>query len=336
MQLIDRYLYAIGKNLPQQRRDDILAELRANILAMAEDKEQELGRPLTIEEEEAILKQHGAPMLVAARYLPQQYLIGPMVFPYYWHVMKLAFPWVALIYVLAHIARFIFEPVTATRIVEIVLGFVPVLFYTAGWITLVFAAMEFATSRYMKNTKALYSWSPRKLPQVELEHPGERRSHPIVDFIGSLFGLAFLIVARQHPVLVMGPGVVFLNVFHPAPVWYMVYEIALVYASIQLAIKLIAIFSPMVRSWRVPIDLATKAGAIAILGFLLAHGREYLVLGSGADAAKYQPAIHDVNYAVHLGLKVLIVILSAQWLWEFAKVIFPRWHGLAKPSHFIA
>src|SRR4051812_38732142 len=104
MEMIDRYLYAVGRYLPGQRRDDILAELRANILEMAEDRAAELGRPLTLEEEEAILKQHGHPIQVAARYLPQQHLIGPTVFPYYWHILQVAFPWVALVYVVARAA----------------------------------------------------------------------------------------------------------------------------------------------------------------------------------------------------------------------------------------
>ena len=34
----------------------------------------------------------GRPMLVAARYLPQQYLIGPGMFPIYWYTLKKSFP----------------------------------------------------------------------------------------------------------------------------------------------------------------------------------------------------------------------------------------------------
>src|SRR3954454_7711370 len=138
MQLIDRYLYAVGRHLPNDRRDDILAELRANILEMAEDREQELGRVLTIEEEEEILKKHGHPMQVAARYLPKQYLIGPAVFPFYWYTIKTAFPWVCLIYTFVNCVLFISEPVSVQRIVEMMMGFFPVVFYLAGWMTLIF------------------------------------------------------------------------------------------------------------------------------------------------------------------------------------------------------
>jgi len=45
MNLLNRYLRAVGRLLPKPRRDDIVAELRANILSQMEDREQELGAP---------------------------------------------------------------------------------------------------------------------------------------------------------------------------------------------------------------------------------------------------------------------------------------------------
>jgi hypothetical protein len=98
MELLDRYLQAVKKHLPWQRQDDIIAELRANLEAQLEDKEAELGRPLTKAEAEEWLKQLGAPMQMAARYQPQQYLIGPTVFPIYWYVLKMATAWCMIIY----------------------------------------------------------------------------------------------------------------------------------------------------------------------------------------------------------------------------------------------
>lgn len=331
MELLDRYLFAVGRYLPKERKADILAELRANILALAEDREQELGRPLTLDEEEAILRQHGHPMRVAARYLPQQYLIGPSIFPFYWHIMKIAFPWIVLLYTIAHAAGFLFEPVTVQRIIEIVLGFVPVAFYSAAWFTLVFALMEFGASRYVKDSKVLYSWSPRKLPKPEPEV--ERRSHPIFDFIGSIFTLVFLLIVRNHPFIVLGPGALYLQTFRPAPVWMTVYEMAIVFVSLQLVAKLFAIFSPVVRARRVLIDLATKAGAIAIIAYLL-HAREYIVLSPAADAAHFQKTVQTINDSMYLGWKIVLIVLSVQLLWEIGKRVFTNVRVNAAPSHF--
>lgn len=334
MELIDRYLYAVGRYLPAKRRDDLLAELRANILASVEDRQEQLGRGLTDDEVEAILKQHGHPMLVAARYWPQQHLIGPTVFPYYWHVMKVAFPWVTLLYVLSHALVFISRPVTVQALVEIMLGYVPALFYAAAWITLAFALLEFASTRYIKNKNVLYAWNPRHLPKIETVREPEKRSNPVFDLIGSIVTLIFLIIIREHPLWMLGPGVFYKNMLRPAPVWHTVFEIAIVFVSIQIVVKSIALFSPKARMWRFAVDLVTKGSAIAIIAYLL-RVKEYVVPGPSADA-DMQKVSESLNLAMSMGWKVVMVILCLQLAWEIGKLLFPRLHTYAKPSRFLA
>src|SRR5579863_8750966 len=95
MELLDRYLQAVKKHLPLRRQDDIIAELRANMESQLEDKESELGRPLTTGELEDWLKKMGSPIMVAARYQPQKYLIGPAIFPVYWYILRMVILWAA-------------------------------------------------------------------------------------------------------------------------------------------------------------------------------------------------------------------------------------------------
>src|SRR5215469_14102656 len=71
MELLERYLQAVGKHLPAQNRADTLAELRANLLAEIEEREESAGRPLTDAEAASVLEAHGMPVIVASRYLPQ-------------------------------------------------------------------------------------------------------------------------------------------------------------------------------------------------------------------------------------------------------------------------
>ncbi len=81
MELIDRYLKAVKFWLPKAQQDDIITELSEDVRSQIEDEEAELGRKLNEAEVEGILKQLGRPVLVANRYLPQQHLIGPVLFP---------------------------------------------------------------------------------------------------------------------------------------------------------------------------------------------------------------------------------------------------------------
>src|SRR6202790_4110969 len=87
MELLDRYLHAIEFWLPKRESHDIIAELSEDLRSQIEEKEAELGRKLEDAEVEAILKRCGAPLEVALRYRPQQYLIGPTLFPIYRFVL---------------------------------------------------------------------------------------------------------------------------------------------------------------------------------------------------------------------------------------------------------
>ena len=89
MDLIDHYLNAVAAQLPQGEREDIIAELRDLILSRFEAKEEELGRDLTDEEREAILREIGHPLVVAGRYRKgPQSLIGPELFPWWLFAVK--------------------------------------------------------------------------------------------------------------------------------------------------------------------------------------------------------------------------------------------------------
>ncbi len=108
MDLLERYLQAVGEYLPANMKADTLAELRENLLAQMEAREEELGRSLTPAEVASVLEKHGRPMLVAARYLPQQSLIGPGLFPIYWFTLKKSFPFVVLAYGVTQIVALVF------------------------------------------------------------------------------------------------------------------------------------------------------------------------------------------------------------------------------------
>jgi len=89
MDLIARYLQAVKFWLPKKQQDDIIAELSEDLSAQIEERESTLARKLNESEIETLLRQRGSPIMVANRFLPQQSLIGPLLFPIYVFVMKL-------------------------------------------------------------------------------------------------------------------------------------------------------------------------------------------------------------------------------------------------------
>ena len=104
MDLIERYLQALKFALPAQQRDDIIKELRDSILSQIEEKETEVGHPLTENEQVELLKKLGSPVHLASRYRKQQHLIGATVFPIYWKVLKASLGLAFLVLAAASIA----------------------------------------------------------------------------------------------------------------------------------------------------------------------------------------------------------------------------------------
>jgi hypothetical protein len=140
--LVERYLRAVRQYLPRGQREDIIKELSEHFLEQIEERQTELGRPVTVAEVEAILKQHGHPLIVAGRYLGDsrslalgRQLIGPALFPFY---LK-ALIWVFVLTVAAGAAVLVKWPqVLSSVLVHVVLNLVA----GFGVVTLVFALIE--------------------------------------------------------------------------------------------------------------------------------------------------------------------------------------------------
>lgn len=91
MTLIDQYLRAVALLLPKEKREDIVSELRELILSKIEAREGELGRSLTEDEIEAVLREIGHPLVVASRYRDgPQHVVGPTLYPYWVFAVKAA------------------------------------------------------------------------------------------------------------------------------------------------------------------------------------------------------------------------------------------------------
>jgi len=117
MTLLEHYLKAVRLYLPRgASQGDIINELSELLQSTMDEKEEALGRPLTEEEQEAILTKHGNPMAVARRYGVKNrsvsfgwQLIGPELFPLYARI--LAVNWGLTLLVPFIIPLFTTEPV---------------------------------------------------------------------------------------------------------------------------------------------------------------------------------------------------------------------------------
>src|SRR5262249_13264792 len=151
--------------LPKAQQDDIAAELSEDIRSQIEDQEAKLGRKLNDSEVASILRNRGRPLLVASRYLPQQYLVGPVLFPGYRFVLAIVALCYLVPWLLVWISLMIFDPRYRAHGVwnELARGwpsFLNVVFFCIGVVTFVFAVLERAQSK----NRFLEKWDPLKLP----------------------------------------------------------------------------------------------------------------------------------------------------------------------------
>ena len=68
MELVERYISAVQRYLPEEKRQDIGRELSAHLLDQLEAQQDELGRKLTNDEVAATLQHWGHPRQVAMTY----------------------------------------------------------------------------------------------------------------------------------------------------------------------------------------------------------------------------------------------------------------------------
>ncbi|HSY35844.1 MAG TPA: hypothetical protein VK814_08850 [Acidobacteriaceae bacterium] len=328
--LLARYLQAIGEHLPAATRDDMLAELRANLQAQLDDRAEELNRPLTDPEVAAILKEHGRPILVAARYLPQQYLIGPAIFPYYLMTLRKAAPFALLIIFLANCSNLLFIHTFPELIAGILraLGLlIPDLIMFAAWLTGAFVIAEYVYTRnHAKPFNA--SWDPTKLPAIKPQFKGKSRASRIADLIFHCFWIIYILEIPSHHFLILGPSELYLRrlAITFAPIWHTYYVFLLVLLAVQLVTKILAL-NPTFDRLQSTFDLVTKLVGVASTAFLAAMKTYFVASGPAAN----QATLAAVNHGIGIAFRIVLILTVIDLFVEAWKLFRPslRSKGLA-------
>ena len=340
MELLNRYLQAVRKHLPWQRQDDIIAELRANLEAQLEDKETELGRPLTQAEAEDWLKQIGSPIQVAARYQRQQYLIGPALFPTYSYVLKLVLTWATAIYAVANAVTIAVGNQGGEAVLRAALRLPWIWIINAAITTLIFAAIELLSARFPEKFGALgpmansmagpatAQWSPLDLPAADGSDCDWAKPRSFTRALlgvlsGGLF-LAYILLVPHYPFLLFGPGAWYLRglPYQLAPVWWTFYWWLIAMNVFELAWKIVELAR---GAWQRPKDrarhIAMRALSIIPLCVLLAAPNHVLfLLKDPADAVKLGAQLATANKGVLTALTIGFAVGILQLVWMVVKM----------------
>ncbi len=295
MNLLNRYLQAVARLLPQARRDDIIAELRSNILAQMEDRAEAMGLPLTEDQQAEILRRLGNPTLVAGRYREGnlglefgRQLIGPELFPFYKNILTLN--------VLISLVIMGIVSLTAGRA-----AFPGILFPLVAQVsivTLIFALLD------RHKGAVLDKWDPRKLPTVKPDADGYGpNARNIFEFLCLALGTAWLALTPQWPYLMLGPGAQYLPALGLKfwPGWPLFYGAIVTLLCAELALRFFTLFRWLPRRRAQILDLVLRGLGVST-GVLLYLQGPHFVSSVYPEIARWANLTFEISIAVAIAI----------------------------------
>jgi hypothetical protein len=167
LDLIDRYIAEVGKDLPRKNHLDIEAEILTAIEDMLAERSRKNGKPVDEEMTIEVLKAYGAPRKVAASYHPERYVIGPRLYSSFLTVVQVILPIVAAASLVKLGVSLGQLELTFENIFEaIFLGIAEFLgsaFTAMGGILVLFTIVQRFLPEFKEETGA---WDPSQLPKV--------------------------------------------------------------------------------------------------------------------------------------------------------------------------
>lgn len=324
MDLVDRYLKAVENALPAAQRQDILSELSEDIHSEMEDKQSELGRALTEEEQQALLRQRGNPLLLAARYRQDhrsltigRQLIGPVLFPFYVKVLAfnlgISFAIIAAIFMALGVSgqKIGFHDIVSTCLLQ--------LFIQLGVVTLIFSLVERHLSRHpdrwdlsgFRGGLRMGVRAEKNIDvQIPLGTPNVSRFDSVSIIVASGVALAWITEVQRYPFLILGPAAAFLKL---APIWYRMYFPIVLLTVAEIVRAIINLVRPDWTRFRAVCRLILHSGGLVVVYFLIKAGSWVAGAGSSvnssADFAQTVAIVNRCFYYLLIGAAVFSSVM---------------------------
>lgn len=314
MDLIDRYLTAVRRHLPRPQQDDIISELSDSLRSEIEERERELNRPLTGAEQAELLKRRGHPWLMATRYLPQQYLIGPGLYPYFRQALTITVFWVVLpITLVGGAIAAIYAGHPAQVWSRVIAAAWNGALYSVGLLTIIFAILE----RERVRITALDNWDPARLPAAVDGREVSRSESALGLVIGFIFLIWWVDLIRVPAFRDDGTGPF---TFTMAPIWTSLYLPILIALVAWIGMQAI----DLVRPWRTLavslVDISLNAVNLILVGIMLRAGH-FVDVAAPPHVADRAGSLERLLNNTMTGTFIVIGVISAyELLYELWRV----------------
>jgi hypothetical protein len=324
MELLKSYLKTVGKGLPEAQREDILRELSEDIRAEMEEKSAELGRPLTKDEQQAVLKQRGNPLLLAARYRQDtralvigRELIGPALFPFYVKVLSfnlgLTFIIITIIFaaLVASGQHVSFREIFSTALLQ--------LFIQLGAVTLIFSLIQRSMNQ---NPDRWGAGEPGglHLPQIRESFDfgrGRKDATRVSVAVASAVALVWLKEVQLHPFLIFGPAASFLRL---GPIWSEVIPLIAVVTGLEMLRAIVSFIRPDWKRFHAVARLVTASAQLGITLVVLKAG-SWFTLAATATSPGFAHAVQLINGGFRFCMVASAVIAGVEVVKRFVRVV---------------
>jgi hypothetical protein len=313
MELFDRYMKCVAALLPSAHKADILEELSDDIYSQAEEKEAELGRPLSLEEQSAILRSLGHPLQVAMRYrnIGQRQLISPLLYPAYLFALKVIFVVVCAAQIVVTTVMVLSDG-NAHQIVEMFLNIPRALIPVFAWVTIAFAILDYLQAKMGWMEQWRCKWNPADLPVIRPDRLPSRPLQKIFQILMSVGFLAYLLIARHVPYLFFGPAAAMVDA---GPSWHRIYWPLVAFVAVGIVIQSIALLRPVWRWFAPASEIALNLVGLVLLRLALKLPPNFVVPHGAVDMTKYVVMATIVNqsifwsiFGISIGLAIACVV----------------------------
>lgn len=196
MDMVERYIAAVQRELPEKKRDDISRELKANILDQIDALESQQGSVSDAEVAE-LLKVMGHPRKVALQFCPPTPLVTAQLMPLYLHTLYMVLGVLFVISTVEITGRWLggAEMSLLLFMKGIASDFLASGYFAFTTITIGFAVMSRSRTKETAEVPGICKWSPEKLPAA-----GKSWQHiSLQNIFSDLATLLFLVMLIWYP-----------------------------------------------------------------------------------------------------------------------------------------
>lgn len=320
MKLIDRYVYAVTQRLPENSREDVSKELRANIYDMLPENPSE-------NDVRKVLEELGNPIKLADEYnTTKRYLIGPSLYDNYISILKLVLGIVISVFVSINLLNELFTQSADVGLFEMaidilvstILAVIEGITQTFLWVTLTFIILEKTGVNGSDIPFANKNWTPDDLPEIPASTTG--KISRVETIFSMFFTILFTSLLYSAPKLIgiytkVGGELTLVEPLFNTQRLQSYITLIIVFAIVQL---IISIYKFVTRYWNSPLAVVNSIYNIAscILVYFIVNDPSlfnqgfisYIANLTGASVSQLSSIWLLINTRIFIAVFVIIAI----------------------------